>query len=192
MEQISGYARIDELAAGKLFGDYCSRFPNSSRDAGHMLRLAVQIGQVERYQALLELALRERKPVDDEQWHGLCASVSWPRPLAAWDRAPIEQWRLDMNPDATPDWPEAYIGGCRRGPNSPLARSDGDLLRFLRQDREPDPDRPRRSSLAIALRVLAIVICATLLGLALPGSATLDFWVGVAAFIVALVVVATM
>ncbi len=186
-----GYAAIDELAGGELFGAYCSRFPNDSLDAGRMLRVAVQIGQVESYQALLELALRERKPVADEQWHGLCASVSWPRPLAAWDRAPIEQWRLDMNPDATPDWPEAYVGGCHIGPNSPLAWSDGDLPRFLRRDRGPGPAPPRRSTLAIALRVLAIVICATLLGLALPGSGTLDFWIGTSAFIVALVVAST-
>lgn len=188
----SGYAAISELAGGELFGAYARAFPDSSRDAGEMLRVAVQIGQVERYQALLELALRDRKPVADEQWHGLCASVSWPRPLAAWDRAPIEQWRLDMNTNATPDWPEAYIGGCRVGPKSPLAWSNGDLPRFLRRDPEPDSARPRRSTIAIALRVLAIGICATVLGLALPGPGTLDHWLGLAAFFIALLVAATL
>lgn len=187
----SGYAAIDELAGGELFGDYARAFPESSRDAGRMLRVAVQTDQVDRYQALLELALIDRRPVGDAQWHGLCAAVSWPRPLPEWDRAPIEQWRLDMNPDATPDWPEAYIGGCQIGhrhPNPWLERRPG-LLGWLFHDSPPGKSVPARRA---SLKVLAIAICSALLGLALPGSDTLDYWVGMAAFLIALLTAATL
>jgi len=184
-----GYAVIDELAGGELFGAFARLFPESSRDAGRMLRVAVQIGQLERYQALLEGALRERKPVAEEQWHGLCASVSWPRALPAWDRAPIEQWRLDINPDATPNWPEARLMGCHIGAGSPYAWQQRDLPRWLRAPRASSPSMARARS---ALRVLAIAIGATVLGLCLPGFETLDYWVGMAAFLVALIVAGTM
>jgi hypothetical protein len=42
----------------------------------------------------------------------------------------------------------------------------------------------------VALKVLAIAICATVLGLCLPSYETLDYWVGMAAFLVALIVAA--
>jgi hypothetical protein len=122
----TGYALISELAGSKLFGAYVRAFPAVARDdAGAVLRVAVQLGLVDRYQDLLKQALEERRPVAEADWHALCALVSWPRGLPAWDRAPIEQWRLDMNPDATPDWPEAYIGGCHFGRNSWIERRLG-------------------------------------------------------------------
>ena len=186
-----GYAAIDELGGGELFGAYARTFPKSSRDAGRMLRVAVQIGQLERYQALLEGALRDRKPVVEEQWHGLCASVSWPRALPAWDRAPIEQWRLDITPDATPDWPEERLMGCHIdiGAGGPLAWQQRDLPRWLRDTRPPATSAARAR---VGLKVLAIAICATVLGLCLPSYETLDYWVGMAAFLVALLVAGTM
>jgi len=81
--------------------------------------------------------------------------------------------------------------GMTRELRAAMAWHPEDLPRFLRRDRESDPERPRRSTVAIALRVLAIGICATLLGLALPGPGTMDFWVGTSAFIVAIVVAST-
>lgn len=44
----------------------------------------------------------------------------------------------------------------------------------------------------VALRVCAIAICAALLSLSLPAADTLDYKVGMAAFLIALAVVATM
>jgi hypothetical protein len=108
----SGYVLIDELAASKLFGDYVSTFPAASRDAGHMLRVAVQVGLVHEYQALLERALRERRAVPNEAWHALLAQVSWPRSLPEWDRGPVGEAKLLFNRAATPDWPEERIIGC--------------------------------------------------------------------------------
>lgn len=112
----TGYALIDELAATKPFGDYCCRFPAAARDAGAMLRVAVQLDLVEQFQARLERARRERRPVRDEEWHALLAQVSWPRPLPEWDRGPIGELKLLSNPAATPDWPEPEgVRGCRFG-----------------------------------------------------------------------------
>lgn len=42
------------------------------------------------------------------------------------------------------------------------------------------------------LKAAAIAVCAALLGLALPGADTLDYWVGMAAFLTALLIVATL
>jgi hypothetical protein len=53
-------------------------------------------------------------------------------------------------------------------------------------------DRQPGSALGVALKVLAIAVCATVLGLCLPGFDTLDYWIGMAAFLVALVVAATL
>lgn len=83
-----GEALICELAAGRLFGEYVAAFPEASRDAGDMLRVAVQIGVVDEYQELLRRALEAKRPVRDEQWHALCALVSWPRSLPEWQREP--------------------------------------------------------------------------------------------------------
>lgn len=171
----AGPRDVDELAGGELFGEYVRAFSESSRDAGRMLRVAVQVGQVARYQALLVGALRDRKPVADEQWHGLCASVPWPRPLPAWDRAPIEQWRLDITPDATPDWPEKRLMGCHIGAGSPLAW----------------PEEPTvRLRVGPWLRAGVVAACAALLGLCLPSYTELGFWVGVAVFLLAVTVAA--
>jgi hypothetical protein len=117
----SGYALIDELAASKPFGDYVSTFPEASRDAGDMLRVAVQVGLVHEYQALLERALHERRAVRDETWHALLSQISWPRSLPEWDRGPIGELRLLFNPVATPGWPEGRILGCRFGQHSEIA-----------------------------------------------------------------------
>lgn len=111
----TGYALIDQLAASKLFGDYVSAFPAASRDAGDMLRVAVQVGLVGEYQVLLEQALRAGRAVPDEAWHALLAKVSWPRSLPEWDRGPIGDWRLRWNHAATANWPEDSITGCRFG-----------------------------------------------------------------------------
>jgi hypothetical protein len=147
----AGPRDVDEFAGGELFGAYVAAFPGASRDAGRMLRVAVQIGQLERYQALLEGALRGRKPVADEHWHGLCASVSYIR-----------------------------AGG-------PLAWQQRDLPRWLRDAPPPATSAARAR---VGLKVLAIAICATVLGLCLPSYETLDYWVGMAAFLVALIVAA--
>lgn len=183
------YAHIEELVAGKLFGDYCSAFPEASRDAGILLRVAVSVGLVVRYEGLLERALRAKRSVPEVEWHALIAQVPWPRPLPEWDRAPIEQWRLDMNPDATPDWPESYIGGCRIGPRhgNPWKRTG--LLGRLFDDSPPGKTAPVTRA---SLRVLAISFCTAVLGLCLPSFDTPDYWVGMAAFLVALVVAGTM
>lgn len=69
--------------------------------------------------------------------------------------------------------------------------SSKDLPGFLCPGPETNPARPRRSTMAVALRVLAIGICATMLGLALPESSTTDYWIGMATFIVALIVAST-
>ena len=42
------------------------------------------------------------------------------------------------------------------------------------------------------LKAAAIAVCAALLGLALPGFNTPDYWYGMAAFVVALLVAATL
>ena len=188
VESTSGYALIDELAASRLFGDYVSAFPNASRDAGNMLRVAVQVGLVDCYQELLECALRAKRPVPQGDWHALLAQVPWPRPLPEWDRAPIEQWRLDMNPDATPNWPESCLGGCHIGSRhgDPWKRTG--LPGWLFDD---SPTRreafPWSKSL---IKVVAIAVCVSIVGLALPSRDTIDFWVAMAAVAVALLAAA--
>jgi len=171
----TGYGLIDELAAGPLFARYCEAFPGAARDAGRMLRVAVQISRVERYEALLKRALRERAPVSDDEWHGLCRAVSWPRALPAWDRAPIEQWRLDWNPEATPGWPERYVGGCQIGPGSTLARPE------------------RRSAARVGvwwLKAIVVFTCTVVVGLSLPSFREADFSLAAAAYLLAVLVAA--
>ena len=113
MVHTSGNALICELAASKLFGDYVRAFPGTSRDAGDMLRVAVSVGLVDRYQALLERALWERRPVRDEQWHGLLAQVSWPRALPEWARNPPEPVVIDGHGrfDFGDPWPDPLDRG---------------------------------------------------------------------------------
>ena len=171
---LTGEALICELAVGKLFGDYLTAFPNASRDAGDMLRVAVQIGLVDRYQDLLARALKEKRPVPEGDWHELCAKVPWPRPLPKWQREPPQP---------------VVIGPCPVGPNSPLAWPERTgLLGWLFDDsptrREPFPWR--RS----LVKVAAIAVCTAIVGLALPPSETFDFWIAIAALVVALIAAA--
>jgi hypothetical protein len=129
----AGYALVYELAAGKPFGGYCCVFPEASRDAGQVFRIAAQVGLVEQFQARLERALRERRRVRDEEWHALLAQVSWPRPLPEWDRAAIGEMKLLFNPAATPDWPEPEgVRGCWFGFQHPeMARDVRPISRKL-------------------------------------------------------------
>ena len=189
MEPTSGYARIDELAAGKLFGDYMHAFPEASRDASIMLRTSVQVGIVDRYHEVLERALRVRRPVPDVEWHALLAQVSWPRPLPEWDRGPIGQWRLDWNPAATPDWPEEGIICVRHpGQQNSWLRKHGGLRGWLFDDSPTGGEPfPWRRSL---IKVVAIAVCTAIVTLALPPPETFDFWIAMAALVVALIAAA--
>lgn len=85
--------------------------------------------------------------------------------------------------------PGVVIGPCHVGSGSPYAWQQSDLPHWLRDFHASATSGAR---VRAALKVLAIAICATVLGLALPGFETLDYWVGMAAFLVALVVAGTM
>jgi hypothetical protein len=91
----AGYALIWELLGSELFGDYMRAFPEASGDASVVLRVAVSVGLVDSYQELLEHALRKKRPVLEVEWHALLAQVSWPRPLAAWERNSPEPVVID-------------------------------------------------------------------------------------------------
>lgn len=92
---VSGEALICELAASELFGEYIRAFPAVSSDAGRVLRIAVQVGIVDRYLQHLERALNEQQPVSDAEWHALLGKVSWPRPLPEWCRQRPEPIVID-------------------------------------------------------------------------------------------------
>lgn len=188
--EATGYALISELAGGKPFGDYCSAFPAAASDAGKVLRISVQVGLLDCFLEHLERALREKHPVPEAEWLALLAKVPWPRPLPEWDRGPIGEMKLLFNPAATPDWPEPEgVRGCHFGFQHP---GDDwpvkDLPSWLRSKLEgADEPFPWRRSV---LKVGAITFCVSIIGLALPSPETLDFWVAMAALVVALIAAA--
>lgn len=165
----AGEALICELAAGEQFGGYCSAFPDASHDAGDVLRVAVQVGLVDPYLGLLERALRQRRAVRDEEWIALLKRAAWPRPLPVWAREPPKP---------------VVIGPC------PIGQYEEryDLPRWLRDDVPSSRDCSlwRRS----AIKCGAITICVAIIGLALPAPDTLDFWLAMAALVVALIAAA--
>ncbi len=103
----------------------------------------------------------------------------------------------------SPRWHPPYeppkgvvIDTCQIGKDSPYTWPNSALPRWLRQGAAPSlvdaPQRAFRVNARDLLKVLAIAVCTALLGLSLPSFDTLDYWVGMAAFLIALVVVATL
>lgn len=111
------------------------------------------------------------------------------------ENSPKREFSPHWHPPYDPPRTVVIDGVCDPALRESMRWHRSELPRWLRRAAPSTVGAPRRGfriSARDLFKAVAIAVCAALLGLALPGTDTLDYWVGMAAFLTALLVAATL